>query len=229
MKVSVFGTGYVGLVTGACLAEVGHSVICMDVDEAKVAGLRKGILPIWEPGLQEIVQRNVESGHLAFTTDAAKAVEHGRIQIIAVGTPPQPDGGADLRFVFDVADAIGASMRNYCAVITKSTVPVGTSRRVSERVRAALEARGLADTVAFDVVSNPEFLKEGAAVGDFLKPDRIIVGAASERALSSFSIGPPRAKRICQLITRIKKLVKYGTRIRISAADLNRPACRAMK
>ena len=182
MKVSVFGTGYVGLVTGACLAEVGHSVLCMDVDEAKVAGLRKGILPIWEPGLQEIVRRNVESGHLAFTTDAPLAVEHGRVQIIAVGTPPQADGGADLRFVFDVADAIGASMRDYCAVITKSTVPVGTSRHVANRVQTALDTRGVADTVSFDVVSNPEFLKEGAAVGDFLKPDRIIVGTETERA-----------------------------------------------
>jgi UDPglucose 6-dehydrogenase len=182
MKVSVFGTGYVGLVTGACLAEVGHSVLCMDVDEAKVAGLRKGILPIWEPGLQEIVRRNVESGHLAFTTDAPLAVEHGRVQIIAVGTPPQADGGADLRFVFDVADAIGASMRDYCAVITKSTVPVGTSRHVANRIQTALDTRGVADTVSFDVVSNPEFLKEGAAVGDFLKPDRIIVGTETERA-----------------------------------------------
>jgi len=182
MKVSVFGTGYVGLVTGACLAEVGHSVLCMDVDEAKVAGLRKGILPIWEPGLQEIVRRNVENGHLAFTTDAPLAVEHGRVQIIAVGTPPQADGGADLSFVFDVADAIGASMRDYCAVITKSTVPVGTSRHVADRIQTALDTRGVADTVSFDVVSNPEFLKEGAAVGDFLKPDRIIVGTETERA-----------------------------------------------
>jgi UDPglucose 6-dehydrogenase len=184
MKVSVFGTGYVGLVTGACLAEVGHSVLCMDVDEAKIAGLRKGVLPIWEPGLQEIVQRNVGAGSLAFTTDAAQAVRHGEIQIIAVGTPPQPDGGADLRFVFDVADAIGASMRDYCAVITKSTVPVGTSKQVADRIKAALASRGQPDAVSFDVVSNPEFLKEGAAVSDFLKPDRIIVGAATERARS---------------------------------------------
>ena len=156
MKVSVFGTGYVGLVTGACLAEVGHSVLCMDVDEAKIAGLRKGVLPIWEPGLQEIVQRNVGSGSLAFTTDAAQAVRHGEIQIIAVGTPPQSDGGADLRYVFDVADAIGASMRDYCAIITKSTVPVGTSKQVADRIKAALASRGQSDTVSFDVASNPE-------------------------------------------------------------------------
>jgi UDPglucose 6-dehydrogenase len=182
MRVSVFGTGYVGLVTGACLAEVGHSVVCMDVDEAKIEGLRKGILPIWEPGLQEIVERNVAGGNLAFTTDATQAVRHGAIQMIAVGTPPGEDGGADLRYVFDVADAIAASMRDYCAIITKSTVPVGTSRKVAERVAAALEARGIAGTTSFDVISNPEFLKEGAAVGDFLKPDRIIVGAAGDRA-----------------------------------------------
>ncbi len=182
MKASVFGTGYVGLVTGACLAEIGHSVLCMDVDEAKISGLREGLLPIWEPGLREIVQRNVEGGNLAFTTDATAAVQHGEIHIIAVGTPPQADGGADLRFVFDVADAIGASIEGYCAVITKSTVPVGTSRQVAKRIQAALDLRGRSETVSFDVVSNPEFLKEGAAVGDFLKPDRIIVGTASERA-----------------------------------------------
>lgn len=182
MRVSVFGTGYVGLVTGACLAEIGHSVLCVDVDAAKIVSLREGVLPIWEPGLQEIVQRNVEGGNLAFTTDAATAVRHGEIHIIAVGTPPQADGGADLRFVFAVADAIGASMRDYCAVITKSTVPVGTSRQVAKHIQAALDRRQDAGNLQFDVVSNPEFLKEGAAVGDFLKPDRIIVGAGSERA-----------------------------------------------
>jgi UDPglucose 6-dehydrogenase len=182
MKVSVFGTGYVGLVTGACLAEVGHSVLCMDVDEAKIAGLGKGVLPIWEPGLQEIVQRNVGGGNLAFTADTAAAVQHGEVQIIAVGTPPGADGAADLSQVFDVADAIGALLRGYRAIITKSTVPVGTSKQVAGRIRAALETRGCAETISFDVVSNPEFLKEGAAVSDFLKPDRVIVGAATERA-----------------------------------------------
>jgi UDPglucose 6-dehydrogenase len=182
MKVSVFGTGYVGLVTGACLAEVGHTVLCMDVDEAKIADLRKGVLPIWEPGLQEIVQRNVGGGNLAFTADAGAAVQHGEIQIIAVGTPPNADGSADLSQVLDVADAIGASLRGYRAIITKSTVPVGTSKQVAERIRAAVETRGCAETIAFDVVSNPEFLKEGAAVNDFLKPDRVIVGAGTERA-----------------------------------------------
>ncbi|ODT29049.1 MAG: UDP-glucose 6-dehydrogenase [Kaistia sp. SCN 65-12] len=182
MKVSVFGTGYVGLVTGACLAEIGHSVLCMDVDEGKISRLREGVLPIWEPGLQEIVQRNVEAASLAFTTEAGEAVRHGEIHIIAVGTPPQADGGADLSYVFDVAEAIGSSMQDYCAVITKSTVPVGTSREVARRVQAALDRRKDAGAISFDVVSNPEFLKEGAAVGDFLKPDRIIVGAASERA-----------------------------------------------
>lgn len=175
MKVTVFGTGYVGLVTGACLAEVGHSVICMDVDQAKIADLNGGKLPIWEPGLEDIVRRNLENGSLKFTTDAAAAVHHGDLQFIAVGTPPAANGSADLSFIFAVAREIAAHMSSYRAIVTKSTVPAGTANKVAEIVKTSLEARRLGtddSSLQFDVVSNPEFLKEGAAVSDFLKPDR---------------------------------------------------------
>jgi UDPglucose 6-dehydrogenase len=180
MKLSIFGTGYVGLVSGACLAEVGHNVLCADIDAAKIANLNNGIVPIWEPGLREIVARNVQEGRLQFTTDAARAVEHAEIQIIAVGTPSAEDGSADLQHVLSVADAIGQRMDGYKVIVNKSTVPVGTMDKVQARVAQALAARGVKH--GFDVVSNPEFLKEGAAVGDFLKPDRIIVGTRSAQA-----------------------------------------------
>lgn len=185
MKVTIFGVGYVGLVTGACLAEVGHSVLCMDVDQSKVQGLAYGKLPIWEPGLEDIVRRNLENGNLSFTTDTAAAVRHGEIQFIAVGTPPERDGAADLSYIFAVAEGIAAHMDDYRAIVTKSTVPAGTARKIAEKVRSVLDAR-CDDTARsspeFDVVSNPEFLKEGAAIADFLKPDRIIIGTNSERA-----------------------------------------------
>lgn len=180
MKLSIFGTGYVGLVSGACLAEVGHTVLCADIDAAKIANLNQGIVPIWEPGLRDIVARNVAEGRLHFTTDAARAVEHAEIQIIAVGTPPAEDGSADLQHVLSVADAIGQRMDGYKVIVNKSTVPVGTMDKVQARVAQALGQRGVRH--GFDVVSNPEFLKEGAAVGDFLKPDRIIVGTRSQQA-----------------------------------------------
>jgi UDPglucose 6-dehydrogenase len=180
MKLSIFGTGYVGLVSGACLAEVGHTVLCADIDAAKIANLNQGIVPIWEPGLREIVARNVAEGRLHFTTDAARAVAHAEIQIIAVGTPPAEDGSADLQHVLSVADAIGQRMDGYKVIVNKSTVPVGTMDKVQARVAQALARRGVRH--GFDVVSNPEFLKEGAAVGDFLKPDRIIVGTRSQQA-----------------------------------------------
>jgi UDPglucose 6-dehydrogenase len=167
------------------LAEVGHDVVCMDVDQSKIDGLKKGVLPIWEPGLEEIVERNVKNGSLDFTTDAAVAVRHGQIQFIAVGTPPDENGSADLKYVLAVAESIAEHMGEYRAIITKSTVPVGTSQKVGDRVRAVLKRRAESgEPVAkaeFDVISNPEFLKEGAAVADFLKPDRIIVGTESER------------------------------------------------
>ena len=180
MKLTIFGTGYVGLVTGACLAEVGHDVVCIDIDQGKIDRLNQGVLPIWEPGLDAIVARNVAEGRLRFTTDTALAVQHAEIQFIAVGTPPDEDGSADLQYVLAVAESIARHMDGYRVVINKSTVPVGTADKVQQRVAAVLAGRGAA--IAFDVVSNPEFLKEGAAVGDFLKPDRIIVGTRSAQA-----------------------------------------------
>ncbi len=180
MKVTIFGSGYVGLVTAACLADAGNKIMCVDIDARKVAMLRRGEIPIHEPGLEEIISRNVAAGRLTFTLDAAAGVAHGVFQLIAVGTPPDEDGCADLRHVLAVARKIGAHMDEYKVVITKSTVPVGTSDKVGDALRAVLEERGA--TVKFDTVSNPEFLKEGAAVADFMKPDRVVVGTASERA-----------------------------------------------
>lgn len=183
MKVTVFGTGYVGLVSGACLAEVGNDVLCVDVDEDKIRVLQGGGITIYEPGLEAVVARNRDAGRLRFTTDAAAGVAHGMVQFIAVGTPPDEDGAADLQHVTAVARTIGANMDDYRVVVDKSTVPVGTADRVRAAIREALTARG-AD-VAFAVVSNPEFLKEGAAVEDFMKPDRIIVGADDARAIAA--------------------------------------------
>jgi len=182
MKVTIFGTGYVGLVTGACLAEMGNRVICVDIDAAKVERLKRGEIPIYEPGLESIVRRNHASGQLDFTVDAAPAIAHGEVIFIAVGTPPDEDGSADLKYVLEVARTIGQHLDRYTVVVNKSTVPVGTADRVRETVAAELAARNA--TIGFDVVSNPEFLKEGAAVDDCLRPDRIIVGASSERAVS---------------------------------------------
>ncbi|MDO8775164.1 MAG: UDP-glucose/GDP-mannose dehydrogenase family protein [Burkholderiaceae bacterium] len=182
MKLSIFGTGYVGLVSGACLAEVGHDVVCMDVDPVKIEKLKAGILPIWEPGLEALVERNMKEGRLHFTTDAALAVQHGQVQFIAVGTPPDEDGSADMQYVLAVAETIATHMSGYRVIINKSTVPVGTASQVQASVNKILTSRGAA--FEFDVLSNPEFLKEGAAVNDFLKPDRIIIGAESERALA---------------------------------------------
>jgi len=180
MNITIFGTGYVGLVTGACLADVGHNVLCMDVDQAKIAKLENGQIPIYEPGLENIVRHTVEAGRLSFTTDAEKAVRHSSLQFIAVGTPPDEDGSADLQYVTAVARSIGQYMDDYTVVVDKSTVPVGTADKVKAAVRAQLDSRGL--TLEFDVVSNPEFLKEGAAINDFMKPDRIIIGCDSDRA-----------------------------------------------
>ena len=182
MKVTIFGTGYVGLVTGACLAEMGNHVLCVDIDAGKVERLKRGEIPIYEPGLEEIVQRNHAGGRLDFTTEAAPAIAHGELLFIAVGTPPDEDGSADLQYVQKVASTIGRHLDRYAVVVNKSTVPVGTADRVRETVAAALTARQAA--VEFDVVSNPEFLKEGAAVEDCLRPDRIVVGASSARAVA---------------------------------------------
>lgn len=179
MKITIFGTGYVGLVTGTCLADVGHDVICMDVDENKIARLEAGEIPIFEPGLEPMVKANVSAGRLKFTTDAAKAVNHGVLQFIAVGTPPDEDGSADLQYVLAVAKAIGEHMQDDKVVVDKSTVPVGTADRVKTMVESQLEQRGVSLNV--DVCSNPEFLKEGAAIEDFAHGARIVVGTDSDK------------------------------------------------
>ncbi len=182
MKVSIFGVGYVGLVTGACLAEMGNHVLCADVDQHKLERLARGEMPIYEPGLESIVLRNQAVGRLEFTGEAQAAVHHGEVIFIAVGTPPDEDGSADLGYVLAVAKTIGQHLQQPAVVVNKSTVPVGTADRVHAAIAAELSARGLA--MAVDVVSNPEFLKEGAAVDDCLRPDRIIVGSSSERAVA---------------------------------------------
>jgi UDPglucose 6-dehydrogenase len=180
MKVVVIGTGYVGLVTGVCLAEVGTDVVCVDVNEQKITNLENGILPIYEPGLEEIVTRNVANGRLSFSTDLAAAIPGAAVAFIAVGTPPGEDGSADLQYVLQVAKQIGQSMTDYLVVVTKSTVPVGTAVKVNREIKQALQGRD--ELLDYDVASNPEFLKEGAAVQDFLKPDRIVIGVNSDRS-----------------------------------------------
>jgi UDPglucose 6-dehydrogenase len=180
LKISVIGTGYVGLVTGTCFAETGIDVTCIDVDEIKIDKLKKGIVPIYEPGLEEILERNVKKDRLRFTTDMVSSLKDCEVAFIAVGTPPDEDGNADLKHVLDVASDIGKYMEKYLVVVTKSTVPVGTAKRVKEVVKKQLDHRGI--NLKFDVVSNPEFLKEGAAVNDFLKPDRIVIGVESKKA-----------------------------------------------
>lgn len=177
MKVTVFGTGYVGLVQGAVLAEIGHEVICVDIDDNKVAQLKQGVIPIFEPGLDNLVSENQKNGRLRFTTDAKEGVSHGRCIFIAVGTPPDEDGSADLQYVLAVAKTIAEHMNDHKIVIDKSTVPVGTADRVQKAMREVLDAR--ASDTSFDVVSNPEFLKEGAAVEDCMRPDRIVIGTDS--------------------------------------------------
>jgi UDPglucose 6-dehydrogenase len=179
VKITIFGSGYVGLVTGACLADVGNQVVCVDIDQDKIDRLNAGEVPIFEPGLDAILGRNREAGRLKFTTDIAQGVAHGLFQFIAVGTPPDEDGSADLQHVLAVARSIGEHMTDYRVVVGKSTVPVGTADKVKAEIEKALAARGMA--LDFDVVSNPEFLKEGAAVEDFMRPDRIVVGTDNPR------------------------------------------------
>ncbi len=180
MKIVVVGTGYVGLVTGTCLAEVGINVTCIDIDQKKINGLKEGIMPIYEPGLEEMVLRNYQKGKLNFSNSLSENIKDCDVAFIAVGTPPGEDGSADLKYVLGVAEEIGNSMNNYIVVVTKSTVPVGTAVKVRETIKLALEKRN--SQLEFDVASNPEFLKEGAAVEDFLKPDRIVIGVESNRA-----------------------------------------------
>jgi len=180
MKITMIGTGYVGLVSGACLADQGNDVVCLDVNRDKIEALRAGSIPIHEPGLDVLVERNARAGRLHFSTEIEASVRHGTVQFIAVGTPPDDDGSADLRYVTEAARSIGRHMRDYKVVVDKSTVPVGTADRVREAIGEELKVRGV--EVPYSVVSNPEFLKEGAAVEDFMKPDRIVLGADDERA-----------------------------------------------
>lgn len=181
MKITVVGTGYVGLVTGACFAEVGNDVLCLDIDVGKIKTLNNGGVPIFEPGLLDVIKRNVSAGRLQFTTDIDLAVQHGTLQFIAVGTPPDEDGSADLKYVIDAARNIGSRMTDYKVVINKSTVPVGTADKVGAAIALELVQRNV--DVPYSLVSNPEFLKEGAAIEDFMCPDRIVIGANDERAL----------------------------------------------
>ena len=212
MNITIFGSGYVGLVTGACLADAGNHVMCVDVDRHKIELLRRGEVPIHEPGLQTLLQRNGAAGRLVFTEDPDAGVAHGVFQMIAVGTPPDEDGSADLRHVLAVAETIGARMREYKVVITKSTVPVGTGDRVRAALAGALQRRGAA--VPYDTVSNPEFLKEGAAIADFMKPDRIVIGAESERAIGLMrELYEPFTRNRSRLIAmdvRSAELTKYA-------------------
>jgi len=180
MKITVFGIGYVGLVQGAVMASVGHDVVCVDVDQSKVDALRNGVIPIYEPGLTPLVKENYEAGRLSFTTNAEEAVNHGEVQFIAVGTPPDEDGSADLKYVLAVAETIATYMQDRKIIIDKSTVPVGTADKVTDCISSQLAIRN--SQLSFSVVSNPEFLKEGAAVGDCLRPDRIIIGTEDPHA-----------------------------------------------
>ena len=179
MRLTIFGSGYVGLVTGACMAEMGNHVVCVDIDQDKIDRLNAGEVPIYEPGLDAYIERNRKAGRLEFTSDTKKGVDHGLFQFISVGTPPDEDGSADLQHVLAVAETIGSQMQEYRIVVDKSTVPVGTADKVAAKISGALEQRG--ESLEFDVVSNPEFLKEGAAIADFMKPDRIVVGTDNPR------------------------------------------------
>ncbi len=208
MKISVIGTGYVGLVTGTCLAESGNDVICMDIDIKKIELLNKGVVPIYEPGLEELIKRNVSHGRLSFTSDMASSVKNADIIFIAVGTPPGQDGSCDLKYVIDAARQVGTHMNGYKVVINKSTVPVGTG----DRVRAALSSK---TKHKFDVVSNPEFLKEGAAIDDFMKPDRVVIGADSARAIAAMEelYGPfvRKGDRILIMDIKSAEMTKYAS------------------
>ena len=212
MRVTVFGSGYVGLVTGACLADAGNHVVCVDVDEDKIARLNRGEIPIHEPGLEDLVKRNADKGRIRFTTDAEEGVRHGVFQMIAVGTPPDEDGSADLRYVLAVAETIGRHMDEYKIVVTKSTVPVGTADKVRAKVTDTLAARGA--KLEFDVVSNPEFLKEGAAIADFMKPDRVVVGTDNPRTAELLrTLYDPftrNRERMIVMDVRSSELTKYA-------------------
>lgn len=212
MKICIIGTGYVGLVAGTCFAESGNDVICVDVDEAKIEGLKEGIIPIYEPGLKEMVIRNCAEGRLSFTTDLPMAVKASLVNFIAVGTPPGEDGSADLKYVLDVARVIGRNMETFKILVDKSTVPVGTADKVRKAVRAELEARGR--DIEFDVVSNPEFMKEGAAIDDFMKPDRVVIGTDNVRTgeimKELYSPFMRKTNRLILMDIRSAEMTKYA-------------------
>lgn len=186
MKIVVVGAGYVGLVTAACLAEIGSNVVCIDIDQRKIDRIKEGVMPIYEPGVEDVVMRNLHSGRLSFSTSLSESLSGAHAVFIAVGTPQGEDGSADLQYVLSVADEIGAHLNEYTVVVTKSTVPVGTSDKVRTRIQEALDRRQV--SVSFDIASNPEFLKEGVAVKDFMKPDRIVIGTDSERAKDTLGL-----------------------------------------
>jgi UDPglucose 6-dehydrogenase len=212
MRITIFGSGYVGLVTGACLADAGNHVLCVDVDERKTAMLQRGEVPIHEPGLESLIRRSADAGRLRFTSNAKEGVEHGLFQLIAVGTPPDEDGSADLRYVLAVARTVGEHMTDYKVVVTKSTVPVGTADKVRAAVRESLDKRHA--RVEFDMVSNPEFLKEGAAIADFMRPDRVVIGTDSDRATELLrSLYEPfthNRDRMIVMDVRSAELTKYA-------------------
>jgi len=212
MKITIYGSGYVGLVTGTCMAEVGNDVLCIDIDKEKIDNLNKGLLPIYEPGLEELVKKNVAANRLSFSTDTEKGVNHGLFQFIAVGTPPDEDGSADLQYVLAVARSIGEHMSDYRIIVNKSTVPVGTADKVKERVNSVLSDRG--KKIEFDIVSNPEFLKEGAALDDFMKPDRVVVGTDNPRTAellrALYSPFNRNRDRVIVMDVRSAELTKYA-------------------
>jgi len=216
MKISVIGTGYVGLVTGTCLAEMGNHVLCLDVDEAKINTLRNGEVPFYEPGLDTMVQRNVESGRLLFTTSPEESAQFGEVQFIAVGTPPEEDGSADLQYVLAAARNIGRVMNGYRLIINKSTVPLGTAEKVRQTVQQELDNRQV--DYAFDVVSNPEFLKEGSAVNDFMRPDRIIIGCDN----------PAVEEKMRQIYEPFQRMRNKIQMMDIPSAELTKYAANAM-
>ncbi|PTU69517.1 UDP-glucose dehydrogenase family protein [Chromobacterium haemolyticum] len=212
MKITVIGTGYVGLVTGTCLAETGYHVCCLDVDPNKIAILKQGGIPIFEPGLEDMVRRNVAAGRLSFTTDIAESVAFGDVQFIAVGTPPDEDGSADLQYVLAAARNIGRYMADYKVIVDKSTVPVGTADLVKAAVADTLAERG--EALEFSVVSNPEFLKEGAAIDDFMRPDRVVIGVDDERAAAMmrrlYAPFQRNHERVLLMDVRSAELTKYA-------------------
>jgi UDPglucose 6-dehydrogenase len=216
VNITIIGSGYVGLVTGACLADVGNNVLCLDIDSEKIKGLQKSVIPIYEPGLEQLVRKNISAGRLGFTCDVEKSVQFGELQFIAVGTPSGEDGAADLQYVLDAASRIGSNMVDSKIIVNKSTVPVGTADKVKLVIDSELEKRNT--KIRFDVVSNPEFLKEGAAIEDFQKPDRIIVGANSEKSISVM-------KRLYSPFQRNRNKIIF---MDIKSAELTKYAANAM-